>query len=67
MKKGLHHFVAAHAYVDDEGAYCVERSGAQGSHVYSSIAKADCLIHLAEDLAGVPVEGMLVDVEPFPC
>ncbi|MFV1980521.1 MAG: gephyrin-like molybdotransferase Glp, partial [Rhodothermia bacterium] len=64
---GLHYFVAGQSWLDEEGRLHVRRSGPQGSHVYSSIATADCIIHLDESIDSSPQIGTLVDVEPLPC
>lgn len=64
---GLHHFIAGMTSTDDDGHLCVSPSGPQGSHVYSSIAKGDCLIHLEESLESPPPIGSVVKIEPFPC
>lgn len=64
---GLHCFVAGRSWIDDDGRLCVQRSGPQGSHVYSSMATADCIIHLAESIDSPPAIGTLVNIEPLPC
>ena len=64
---GLHYFIAGRSWIDDEGRLCVRRSGPQGSHIYSSMAAADCIIHLAESVDSPPAAGTLVNVEPLPC
>jgi molybdopterin biosynthesis enzyme len=40
----------------------VDPSGPQGSHVASTLARANCLIHIAEELEGV-AEKSVVEVE----
>jgi molybdopterin molybdotransferase len=47
---GLHHFVRGKVYYDDAGRTMVQTTGAQGSHLYSSMVKADCIIHLPEKI-----------------
>jgi molybdopterin molybdotransferase len=64
---GLHHFIPAKSTVNSDGHLSVELAGPQGSHVYSSVAAADCLIHLGEELDGPPTAGTLVPIEPLPC
>ena len=64
---GLHYFIAGHSWVDEHGVLFVRRSGPQGSHVYSSMATADCIIHLEESLDSSPETGSLVDIQPLPC
>jgi len=66
-KGGLHYFVAGRSWINDEGGLCVQRSGPQGSHIYSSLATADCIIHLAESVDSPPDVGTFVDIEPLPC
>jgi molybdopterin molybdotransferase len=60
-KAGLHHFVRGFAEWR-EGLLIVDPSGPQGSHVASTLARANCLIHIAEELEGV-AEKSVVEVE----
>ncbi len=57
-KRGLHHFVPGQAQWVDR-TLTVAPAGPQGSHIVSSLARADGLIHLPESLdeapAGMPV------------
>ena len=57
---GLHHFVRGLVRFDASGQVAVRTTGAQGSHLYSSVVKAECIIHLPEAMehppAGTPVE-----------
>lgn len=60
-KRGLHHFVPGRAEWVDH-ALTVAPAGPQGSHIVSSLARADGLIHLPESLDGAPA-GMSVSFE----
>jgi len=67
MKKieGLYYF--ARGIVDDTGAKGVRKvrdTGPQGSNLYSSVVKANCIIHLPEDMEN-PDEGTKVFIEPL--
>ncbi|MFC2085602.1 gephyrin-like molybdotransferase Glp [Bacteroidota bacterium] len=64
---GLHYFIAGRSSVQDDGCLSVQRSGPQGSHVYSSVATADCIIHLDESVELPPPVGSMIDIEPLPC
>jgi molybdopterin molybdotransferase len=64
---GLHCFVPGRSFSDVEGRLLVEASGRQGSHVYSSVASADCIIHLEEEIGSSPPIGHRVEIEPLPC
>ncbi len=59
-KGNLHHFTRGIAEVDGEGRLTARSTGAQGSHLYSSVVAANCIVHLPEGLAdpeaGTPVE-----------
>ena len=59
---GLHHFVRGQTFFDASGVLHVRPTGPQGSHLYSSVVRADGLIHLPEALEDPPV-GTLVQVE----
>ena len=59
---GLHHFIRGIAEQGDDGRLLVRPTGLQGSNLYSSMAKADGLIHLAEALENPP-DGTEVDFE----
>lgn len=60
-KRGLHHFVPGQARWVDR-TLTVAPAGPQGSHIVSSLAQADGLIHLAESLDEAPA-GMSVSFE----
>ncbi|MEX1054875.1 MAG: gephyrin-like molybdotransferase Glp, partial [Rhodothermales bacterium] len=60
-KAGVHHFVRGYAEWN-AGELVVDASGPQGSHVASTLARANCLIHIAEGLEDVAA-GSLVDLE----
>ncbi len=49
---------------DSNGLLTVRSTGAQGSHVLSSMSQADCFIILPADWGNVPA-GTMVEVEPF--
>ena len=49
---------------DDKGKMVVTTSGKQGSHILTSMSRANCFIVLEADNAGV-AEGGLVTVQPF--
>ncbi len=63
-KRGLHHFVPGRAWWVDR-TLTVAPAGPQGSHIVSSLALADGLIHLPESLDGAPA-GMSVSLERLP-
>lgn len=58
----LHFFVPGRAAVDEEGRLTVRKSGAFGSHIFSSMAAANCLISIPEGPETVGT-GSRVDVE----
>jgi molybdopterin molybdotransferase len=62
---GLHHFVRAVFARDDAGRLTARPTGAQGSNLYSSVVRADGLIHLPEALTDPP-PGAPVEVERLP-
>ena len=49
---------------DDEGRLTVRNAGAQGSHILSSMSRADCFIVLPAANGGVEA-GEIVEIEPF--
>jgi molybdopterin molybdotransferase len=59
---GLHHFVRGLAGVDAGGRLSVRDTGAQDSNLYSSMLRANCLVHLPEALEN-PAPGTIVQVE----
>ena len=59
---GLHHFVRGIAEEGEDGRLHVRPTGLQGSNLYSSMAKADGFIHLAEGTED-PKAGEEVDFE----
>jgi len=63
-KAGRFDFVRAILERDDDGDLAVVTAGAQGSGILTSMSRANCLVLLDEDCAGVEI-GELVDVEPF--
>jgi len=58
----LHYFVPATAATDDDGQLSVSPSGRFGSHIFSSLATANCLLSLPEGPDQIAV-GSLVDIE----
>lgn len=59
---GLHHFVRGVFATDNAGRLTARPTGAQGSNLYSSVVRADGLIHLPEVLEH-PAAGTAVEVE----
>ncbi|MEP0547752.1 MAG: gephyrin-like molybdotransferase Glp [Rhodothermales bacterium] len=59
---GLHHFVRGLAEHDADGRLRVRPTGAQASNLYSSVLRADVLIHLPEAIED-PAVGTPVEVE----
>ena len=49
---------------DNQGELIVRSTGEQGSHVLSSMSKANCFIVLPADWGNVEA-GTLVEVQPF--
>ena len=62
---GLHHFVRGTFASGGAGRLTARPTGAQGSNLYSSVVRADGLIHLPEAMEH-PVEGTAVEVEWLP-
>jgi molybdopterin molybdotransferase len=62
---GLHHFVRGFARADTGGRLLVRPTGSQGSNLYTSIVRADGLIHLPEALQD-PEAGTMVSFEWLP-
>lgn len=62
VKAGLHTLARGIAEVDGDGRLTVRSTGAQGSHVYSSMVAANCLIHFPEE-AENPAAGAAVQIE----
>ena len=60
--KGLHFFARGIARYDESGQIHVEDTGPQGSNLYSSMVKANCIMHLNEELEET-AEGMHVQIE----
>ena len=61
-RPGLHHFVRGVAYWDEVARLQVRDSGPQGSNLYSSMVRANCIIHLDEAMEAA-LEGSAVEVE----
>jgi molybdopterin molybdotransferase len=49
---------------DEQGQWQVTSTGRQGSHLLTSMTRANCFILLPADSAGVE-PGEMVDVQPF--
>ncbi len=62
--KGLRYFARGVLAAAGAGGLEVTPTGPQGSGIYSSMAFADCIIHLPEDMEN-PSSGSVVDVEPL--
>ena len=60
----LHYFIPGRTVSDADGLLSVARSGAFGSHIFSSLAAADCIISIPEGPESVG-SGSMVDVELF--
>lgn len=59
---GLHHFTRGIAYTDERAQLMVGEAGPQDSNLMGPLARANCLIHLSEEL-DQPQAGTLVDIE----
>lgn len=60
--ENLHHFTRGIATYGDDGHLHVHDTGPQASNLYSSVVKANCIIHLPEGLAETKA-GMAVQIE----
>ena len=58
----LHHFARGTATFGDDGRLHVRDTGPQASNLYSSVVRANCIIHLPEGLAEAPA-GTEVEIE----
>jgi molybdopterin molybdotransferase len=63
-KAGLHFFTRGVARLGKDGRLYVRDTGLQGSNLYHSMVRANCLIHLSESLEEAPA-GIEVDIEWF--
>ncbi|MDX1545888.1 MAG: molybdopterin molybdotransferase MoeA [Rhodothermales bacterium] len=61
-KAGLYHFVRGVAAVTEEGRLQVRATGDQASNLYTSVLRANCIIHLPEALEDPPA-GTAVEIE----
>lgn len=61
-KAGFHHFVRGIATVDKSATLVVRDTGSQGSNIFSSMVRANCIIHLPESMQAAPA-GTGVEVE----
>ena len=60
--EGLHFFARGIASFGEDGRLQVRDTGPQASNLYSSVVKANCIVHLPEDLAEAPA-GTPVEIE----
>lgn len=60
--EGLHFFARGIATFNANGQLTVRDTGPQGSNLYSSVVRANCIFHLPEALAEAPA-GTVVEVE----
>jgi molybdopterin molybdotransferase len=63
--ENLHYFARGLAWLDAEGTLKVEDSGPQGSNLYSSVVRANCIIHLPAGTARVDA-GSRVEIQILP-
>ena len=61
-KQGFHTFVRGIASFGAAKGVRVESAGAQGSNLFTSMVRANCIVHLPEDLDGAPA-GTQVELE----
>lgn len=61
-KKGFHYFARGIATYDDAGRLRVRDTGPQGSNLYHSVVRANCIMHLPEELEN-PGPGTRVQIE----
>ncbi len=61
-KAGLHHFIRGIAAFGEDGRLHVRDTGPQGSNLYSSVLRANCLIHAPEPWEDPPA-GTVVQIE----
>jgi len=64
-KAGLHFYVRGVARPGGDGRLLVRDTGPQGSNLYHSMVRANCLIHLPEALEEAPA-GLEVEIEWLP-
>ncbi len=62
VKAGYHYFTRGRAQPNDEGCLEVHSAGPQGAGILSSLHRANCLIHLPEDVVD-PQPGDRVQIE----
>lgn len=60
--EGLHFFARGIASFNENGQLTVRDTGPQGSNLYSSVVRANCIFHIPASLASAPA-GTLVEVE----
>jgi molybdopterin molybdotransferase len=60
--ENLHHFARGIASFDEQGRLRVRDTGPQASNLYSSVVRANCIIHLPEGLPDAE-PGLEVDIE----
>ena len=61
---GLHWFVRGFCRVGEDGRLAVRDTGPQASNLFSSMARANCIIHLEEAMERAPA-GTAVTIEPL--
>ena len=61
----LHYFSRGFAFQDNEGTLKVSLKGPQGSNLYSSVVKANCILHLPAGKASL-ARGSAVFIDRFP-
>ncbi|MFQ5568718.1 MAG: gephyrin-like molybdotransferase Glp [Rhodothermales bacterium] len=61
-KAGLHYFARGIAFFDEDGCLRVRATGPQGSNLYSSVVRANCIFHMPEAMKD-PADGAVVHVE----
>ena len=64
LKPDLYHFVRGKAWTDEQARLWVRSTGAQDSNLISSVARANCLIHVEEGAAPLR-SGQTVRIEWF--
>jgi len=63
-KVGLHYFSRGKSWLDDDGTRRVHLAGEQGSNIYSSMVRSNCIVHLPAERGEVS-RGETVGIEPY--
>ncbi len=58
----LHYFARGHAWYNEDGTLCVRDTGPQGSNLYASVVRANCIMHLPVGMEA-PQAGTIVEIE----